>query len=220
MKIPRRNFLFYSLSTVFAGIISACERAAGKQVPVPNDIPPTHTTAPTQTIPPAPTATPATPATETATATPAPTETPTSTVTPTDVPAYNLLTPESGAVFPKTGRVTFSWDAFPDADHYLLLITTPTGINVNFKTGSTKHERYMESLPWGGDYSWTVSAMDKDGNELFSFSPFTFTKPQGSPAEQPTGVSEKSDKGGNGNSGNDLQPPPPPETECNVGVDC
>jgi hypothetical protein len=201
MKTSRRNFLLFSLSAVVAGILSACERVTGKQVPVPNDTLPTHTTASTQTIPPASTAT------ATATATNVPSETPTSTVTPTEAPAYNLLSPENGTVFPKTGRVTFSWDAFPGADHYLLAITTPTGVKVNFKTSSTRHERYMESLPWGGDYSWTVTAMDKDGNELFPFSPFTFTKPQGPPADQPTGVPEKSDKGGNGNSGNDPQPP-------------
>jgi hypothetical protein len=103
------------------------------------------------------------------------------------------------------GRVSFIWEAFPDAANYLLEITTPIGSLVTFQTEQTQIDRYLESLPWGGEYFWRVLAYDSDGQELVAALPWHFSKPP-----SPVAPTRTPGKDGSGASGSGVDPTPTP----------
>ena len=113
-------------------------------------------------------------------------------LSPTDSPTparnlkFNLLTPLNNASLLDKGFVRFSWEALPGAFSYNLQITTPKGNMVPFYTEFPLYDRYLESMPKKGQYSWIVVARDKKGNQLGQAGPFVFTKIQGLPAITPT----------------------------------
>ena len=191
MKISRRDFLKSLLALTSAAALSACKRvdltpsapavlpAQPSQLPAPTDTPqPT----PAPSVTPTPTETTAPTATDTA----APTST--DTLTPTPV-LVRLLAPQDGAVLPALGRVSFSWEPFAGAADYLLEITNPSGNTFTNKTEKTQIDRYIQSLPWAGEYTWRVLATDAGGTELASSLPWRFSKPF-SPTEEPTEPSD------------------------------
>jgi len=69
------------------------------------------------------------------------------------LPKFKLLTPSQGSQLKAMGRVTFSWETYLGAASYRLEIISPTGKKVIFLMKSTQHNRYMESLPWGGNFT-------------------------------------------------------------------
>ena len=109
--------------------------------------------------------------------------TPSSTPDPTlaKLPRFKLLSPLQGSQLKAIGRVSFTWEAFPGAASYRLEIISPTGKKVTFIVKSTRHDRYMESLPWGGNFIWQVVALDAglSGMEkpIGFAGPFPFQKP-------------------------------------------
>jgi hypothetical protein len=118
--------------------------------------------------------------TPTSTNTPAPTKTPTYTPTPTatEIPCFTLITPEDGAEFGAMGLIVFEWTEQFGASQYQIEITLPSG-NVESKViEDTSYQRWLESLPPGGEYSWNVIAMDENAETICNAGPNFFTKPQ------------------------------------------
>jgi hypothetical protein len=90
------------------------------------------------------------------------------------------------------GKVTFSWEAMPEAVRYQLQFTLPSGKMVSFDTPNTSSTRYIESFLASGVYTWQVVALDGNGQVLCIAAPFTFTKP--------ASVLPTQEKGGDGDS--------------------
>jgi hypothetical protein len=129
--------------------------------------------------------------TPTPTDTPSPTNTPESTSTPTDtpLPCFALISPEDGASLPELGRISFTWEAQVGAIGYRLEITTPDGNPMTYDTENTGFDLYLDTLHWGGEYNWQVTALDAQGDEVCLAGPLAFTKPQ----LQPTGPVQAGD---------------------------
>lgn len=142
--------------------------------------------------------------TEAPVAIPAPTNTPSPTATATfsptltltEIPCFSLLTPENGANLAAIGKVTFSWEAMPQAASYRLEFITPSGVVIPFETESPSINRYIESMPEAGTYKWQVTAYDVNEAILCIASLLNFTKPQSTPP-RPT----KNNNDGNQNPG-------------------
>lgn len=93
--------------------------------------------------------------------------------------SFSLVEPDDGAELESNGFVRFSWLACPGAAQYDLEIDPPNGPQLIFKTVIPLYDRYLESMPVGGDYQWRVIARDKQGNTLYISGPFSFSKPEG-----------------------------------------
>ena len=114
---------------------------------------------------------------------------PTPTFTPTPEPILSKdevctqpLTPEDGAELPYIGKVIFSWTEIEDATKYILTITMPSGNIVTFESDKTEIVRYLEAFEQGGEYEWSITALNAKGEEICESAIFTFTKeikPQG-----------------------------------------
>jgi hypothetical protein len=87
------------------------------------------------------------------------------------------------------GRVSFTWEAFPRAASFRLEIISPTGKKVVFTTSKPSHDRYVESLPWGGVFTLQVVALDVQGKPIGFAGPFTFEKPMPPPKTGSNGKS-------------------------------
>ncbi len=144
--------------------------------------------------------TPAATLTETLTLVPTTTQTATHTTTGTSAPPCLVpLSPPKDNSFGSFGKVTFSWEANIDASSYAVIVTAPGGTVMTFPAASTTYSRWIESFPWGGEFTWQVAALDGTGNTLCLSSLTHFTKkvtepsytavPQGS---DPTPRSKKS----------------------------
>ena len=119
-------------------------------------------------------------ATATSTATSTPTATPT--FTPEPLVCFEPLTPEDGAELPYIGKVIFSWTEIPDATKYILEITMPSGNIVSFENDKTEIARYLEAFEQGGEYQWSITALNAADEEFCESATFIFTKetkPQG-----------------------------------------
>ena len=103
---------------------------------------------------------------------------------------FSLLQPGNGSDFPKYARVDFSWETQPGAAKYVLTFSYPTGNVVLFQTSETNMTRYIESMPLGGNYSWSVTAYDGTGTEICESESNTFSKVE-SPQPTPTKVKEE-----------------------------
>lgn len=106
------------------------------------------------------------------------------TLVPTSPACFELLTPESNARVPATGKISFTWQAVPNAIRYFLEITMPNGNIASFKTGDTKINRYAESTAMGGTYQWKVIAYDASGELLCTAGPSSYSKPETSKPEK------------------------------------
>lgn len=110
-----------------------------------------------------------------ASATPAPTI---KTLVPTSNTCFELLTPESNAEIPAVGKISFTWQALPNAARYLLEITLPNESIASFRTGDTKISRYAESTAMGGIYQWKVTAFNAADEILCTAGPSSYSKPE------------------------------------------
>lgn len=120
------------------------------------------------------------PATPTNTNMPTPTNTTTHTPTPTatEIPCFTLIAPEDGAEYGTMGLITFEWTEQFGSSQYVIEITLPSG-NVESKViDGTSYQRYLESLPPGGEYFWRVTALDDLENTVCAAGPLSFLKPQ------------------------------------------
>lgn len=167
-KVSRRDFLKMTLLGIGAGFLAACKRVV---TPAVNAVA-TLTATPSKTNTPLPT--------ETNT----PTSTPTETPTPTEIPCFRLLSPESGAKLPATGKVTFSWEAMQGAVIFKLEIILPSKQSVFFDSDKTSRDQYIEAFGMGGVYQWKVTAFNTSGEIICAAEPFTFEKPEYSPPSQ------------------------------------
>jgi hypothetical protein len=123
--------------------------------------------------------------TPTKTNTPSPTSIPTNSPTPTatEIPCFTLIAPEDGAEFGTMGLITFQWTALDSAwqfgaSQYQIEITFPSRVVESKKVEETTYERWLESLPPGGEYGWRVNALDKDEGIICTAGHHAFTKPQ------------------------------------------
>lgn len=90
----------------------------------------------------------------------------------------SLRTPEDKANVPVVGKITFAWEAIPDANLYDLQITMPNGSSMNFKSDDTQIIRYAESTPMGGEYQWQITAYNANEGLICTSDPFRYTKPE------------------------------------------
>ena len=129
---------------------------------------------------------------------PTPSETPTSLPTLTDTPipsptftvsptpaCIHLLNPPDGSRIAELGKVKFEWEPHPGAQKYLLEITAPDGHMLAFDTFNTSLERYLNTLPWEGIYTWQVAAMNSEGGVLCIADVSSFSKPKFQPSLTP-----------------------------------
>ena len=67
------------------------------------------------------------------------------------------------------------------------------GNTVSFDTKETSIEKYIEILPEGGDYSWSVAAIGADGSEICKSPTVSFSKPDSKwiPPEKPVEEEEE-----------------------------
>ncbi len=140
-------------------------------VPLPS---PTMTATALPSEPPAPTATPAASATISEPAAPS---------------CLKLIEPKNGASLPATGNQNFEWEAHPQASQYLLEIKPPPyHFNQSFESTETSLNRWLDTLPWAGDYAWHVIALDASGEPICTSGDNTFSKPKFVPTATPKGV--------------------------------
>ena len=135
------------------------------------------------------TATPSPSATLTLTPIPSLTATqlPPPTITETPEPSCSgLLEPQNGATLSSIGQQTFEWEPLSEAAQYLLEIIPPEGHNKQtFQSEETSLYRWLDTIPWEGDYSWQVSALNAKGKVICVSTPFTFNKPKYVPTATP-----------------------------------
>lgn len=137
----------------------------------------------TNTEVPTPTAVPTdTPLPPTDTAAPPPTE-PVAEVIALEVTeppkesCLRLVGPENDIFIPTLDKQTFEWEPHPEAAQYRLeFIPPPYHKGQTFETNQTSLYRWMNTLPWDGDYSWQVSALDSAGQVICTSNPRTFSK--------------------------------------------
>ena len=118
---------------------------------------------------------------------PSATELPPPTVTETPTPScLGLLEPKNGASLPATGKQTFAWEPLSGATLYLLEINPPPWHYAQvFESQEPSLHRWLNTIPWEGEYSWHVSALDASGQVICISGPFTFTKPEFVPTSTP-----------------------------------
>ena len=119
------------------------------------------------------------------TETPLITETPTITEAP-EPSCLGLLKPKNGETLPSIGKQTFEWEPLSEASKYLLEINPPPyHYKQTFESKEPSLYRWLDTIPWAGDYSWQVSALNAKGQVICVSEPFTFTKPEFVPTKTP-----------------------------------
>ncbi len=107
------------------------------------------------------------------------TEIPSPTLTETLTPScLRLLNPSNGANLPSLGKQTFEWEPLTGAKKYVLQINAPGNRKQTFESEQPSIYRWLNTIPWAGDYSWQVIALDADGQIMCESGPFGFTKPK------------------------------------------
>jgi hypothetical protein len=104
---------------------------------------------------------------------------PTQTVVPSETVAPICLlplTPVNDSAFDSYGKISFSWVSNVEAASYLVMVTAPNGTEMQFATEKNPYSRYVESFPWGGDFTWHVIALDANGEELCQSKTSSFSK--------------------------------------------
>jgi hypothetical protein len=181
-QLTQRIFLgsFLLLATLIAGCsqVGVEERVAMTLTAV-FDLQPSSTL--TATLQPSATSTPS--------PLPLPTDTlaPSATITETPTPScLRLIEPQNGASLKSIGKQTFKWEPLSGASKYILAINPPPGhFQQTFESVDPSLYRWLNTIPWAGDYSWQVTAFDKDGEVLCVSGPFAFTKPKFIPTQTP-----------------------------------
>jgi hypothetical protein len=128
-----------------------------------------------------------------ATATPTASPTPTSQttiVTNTEPDCFSLQAPPDGALVNASGLVTFTWEPQDGAASYEVVFTSPGGVRNTLVTTDTSLANFIDIFPFGGTYSWEVTALRADGTPICTAKAFAFSKPD-SPALEPEAPSEK-----------------------------
>jgi hypothetical protein len=134
------------------------------------------------------TATPAPIATLTPTPIPSPTATelPSPTITETPTPScLRLLSPPDKTNLPSTGKQTFEWEPLAGAAKYLLEINAPDYHKQTFESQEPSLYRWLNTIPWEGDYYWQVTALDANGQVICTSGLFGFSKPKFIPTATP-----------------------------------
>ncbi len=121
-----------------------------------------------------------------------PAETPTATLE-TALPAagnsnacFTTIQPASGSSFGKQGKIVFEWNTQTGAQKYVVTISDIYGNTATLESTETALEKYIEILPNGGDYEWSVTAYNSEGKEICTTASVTFSKEQGEPTAKPT----------------------------------
>lgn len=99
---------------------------------------------------------------------------------------FGIIEPAGGSNLPQQGRVTFAWEEQPGAQMYTITFRDPNGTRITITTSSTSASFYIEVLPAGGTYEWSVTAFGADGGEICTSESSSFSKPQGEPTPKPT----------------------------------
>lgn len=99
---------------------------------------------------------------------------------------FKTISPASGASLPKEGKITFEWETQFGAQKYVITITDAYGNSAILETTDTSVEKYIEILPNGGTYDWSVTSYGEDGSEICTTASASFIKPQGEPTPKPT----------------------------------
>ena len=161
------------LFILFIGIISACDPSTDMTTftAVPSTSLLSSTGISTATSSPSPTITSTLPPTATATQT----NTPVPTSTPTSV-CLRILNPPDAVQYPELGEVKFEWEPVSGAAKYRLEMVTPMNDTIVFETFLTSVNRYLIMYPWGGTYTWKLTAMGPGGKSICGAGPFSFTK--------------------------------------------
>jgi hypothetical protein len=125
--------------------------------------------------------------TATPTRTPLPSATPTSQttiITNTEPDCFSLQAPPDGALINASGLVTFTWEPQEGAASYEVVFTSPGGAQNTLVTTSASLANFIDIFPFGGTYSWEVTALKADGTPICTARAFAFSKPV-SPALEP-----------------------------------
>lgn len=94
-----------------------------------------------------------------------------------DSECMSLNEPADGTEWFTFGEKTFSWSAPQGgAAYYEVNFKFPNGYVLPIETTETSMKRFIESMPDPGDYEWSVSAFDEDGNLICSSETFIFEK--------------------------------------------
>ncbi|MEK6221042.1 MAG: hypothetical protein N2D54_02215, partial [Chloroflexota bacterium] len=75
----------------------------------------------------------------------------------------------------------FLWTAQQGASNYRILLILPNDNLEEYNTDQVFFEKYLSSMPLGGEYIWLVEAYDVNGILICSSIPFTFSKPKTNP---------------------------------------
>ena len=114
------------------------------------------------------------------------TQIPSPTITETPKPScLRLFEPPNGASLPSIGKQTFEWEPLAGATKYLLEINAPGYRKQTFESEQPSLYRWLNTIPWAGDYSWQVTALDASGQVICVSGPFNFTKPKFIPTSTP-----------------------------------
>jgi len=166
-------YLITLLIVLIIGIVSACNPQTDETLvtsePSISLPPPTGTSTATSSS--SPTTNSTLPPTLTATQT----NTPIPTFSPTAV-CLRVLNPPDEIQYPELGEVKFEWETVTGAAKYRLEMVTPMDTTIVFETFLTSVNRYLIMYPWGGTYTWKLSAIGSDGQAICVAGPFNFTK--------------------------------------------
>ncbi len=95
---------------------------------------------------------------------------PVAVVGPTETPvcALSLSNPTEADHIPDYGPLNVSWSGVPGAASYALKVIPPHDVSVPwaFPTQGTTRTIYMENFAAGGDYEFSVDALDANGGVL------------------------------------------------------
>lgn len=134
---------------------------------------------------PAPTFTPTRPARSTPSPAPSSTPTPGMAAAGGDMgPCIRLTSPADEALVDHNSPVTFEWSSRVQASRYALELTYPDGAVAVFETTELSLTRYFDAIWGSGVFSWKVSALDADGNQMCSSPTGIFSKPAAQPTRQ------------------------------------
>jgi hypothetical protein len=114
------------------------------------------------------------------------TELPSPTFTETPTPScLRLKSPEDKSYLSSVGKLTFKWAPLEGAARYVLEISAPGYRKQTFESQEPSLYRWLNTIPWSGDYSWKVTALDENGEVMCVSGSFAFNKPKFKPTPKP-----------------------------------
>ena len=93
------------------------------------------------------------------------------------LPHFTLKEPKDGTSFGTKDKMAFSWDAFKSSVSYRLEIFPPNAKKLTYTTNGPSIVRYSESLPWGGQFTWQVIALNRENKPIAFSGQSFFSKP-------------------------------------------